>query len=66
MQLEGTTSLSVMEACEAAHLSRAGFYRHFDEHAPLQANTELRAAIQQICLESRLVPSCDNQRTIAY
>jgi transposase InsO family protein len=54
MRLEGKPGLSIAEACEAARLSRAGFYRHFDEHAPLQADTELRDAIQQICLKSRL------------
>lgn len=53
MQLEGNPGLSIVEACDAAHLSRAGFYRHFDQHAPLQADTELRDAIQQICLKSR-------------
>jgi hypothetical protein len=29
--------LSIVEACDAARLSRAGFCRHFDEHAPRQA-----------------------------
>ena len=33
MQLEGKAGLSIVEACDAARLSRAGFYRHFDEHA---------------------------------
>jgi transposase InsO family protein len=54
MQLEGKSELSIVEACEAARISRAGFYRHFEEHAPRQADTELRDAIQQICLKSRL------------
>ena len=31
MQLEGKAGLSIVEACDAARLSRAGFYRHFDE-----------------------------------
>jgi putative transposase len=53
MQLEGKDGLSIAEACEAAHVSRAGFYRHFDDHAPQQADTELRDQIQQICLQSR-------------
>jgi putative transposase len=34
-------------------VSRAGFYRHFDEHLPRQADTELRQQIQKICLENR-------------
>lgn len=53
MQLEGSAGFSILAACDSARLSRAGFYRHFDEHAPRQADTEWRAAIQQICLESR-------------
>jgi len=53
MQLEGKSGLTIVQACDAARLSRAGFYRHFEEHAPRQADTELRAAIQQICLKSR-------------
>ena len=53
MQLEGKSGLSIMEACDVARLSRAGFYRHFDEHAPRQADTELREEIQQICLSNR-------------
>jgi putative transposase len=53
MQLEGKSGLSIMEACDVARLSRAGFYRHFDEHAPQQADTELREEIQQICLSNR-------------
>jgi hypothetical protein len=42
MQLEGKAGLSILEACDAARISRAGFYRHFDEHLPRQADTELR------------------------
>ena len=53
MQLEGKSGLSIREACDAAHVSRAGFYRHFDEHAPRQADTELRGQIQRICLDNR-------------
>ena len=53
MQLEGKTGLFILEACDAAHVSRAGFYRHFDEHLPRQADTELRQQIQQICLDNR-------------
>ena len=53
MQLEGKTGLSILEACDAARVSRAGFYRHFDEHLPRQADTDLRQQIQQICLDNR-------------
>jgi transposase InsO family protein len=53
MQLEGKAGLSILEACDAARVSRAGFYRHFDEHLPRQADTELRQQIQQVCLDNR-------------
>ena len=50
MQQEG---FSVTEACRGAGLSRAGFYRHYQEHAPAQADVELRDAIHKIALEHR-------------
>ena len=62
MQLGGKSGLSIAEASDAARLSRAGFYRHFDEHLPRQADTELRAQIQQICLEKR----CYGSRRVAF
>ena len=51
MQLEGSP-LSIEEACAAAQLSRARYYRYFDEHAPRQAETELRDRIQRVALEN--------------
>jgi putative transposase len=44
---------SVTEACRGAGLSRAGFYRHYQEHAPAQADVELRDAIHKIALDNR-------------
>jgi len=52
MQLEGSV-LSIEEACRVARVSRAGFYRFFDEQAPRQAETELRDRIQRVALENR-------------
>jgi transposase InsO family protein len=52
MQLEGAM-LSIEEACRTAQVSRAGYYRYFDEHAPRQAETELRDRIQRVALENR-------------
>jgi putative transposase len=52
MQLEGG-HLSIEEACEASRVSRAGYYRHFDDHAPRQAEVELRDLIQRVALEHR-------------
>ena len=61
MQLEGKAGLSITEACQCARLGRSRFYRHFEEHFPRQADTELRGQIQQICLENR----CYGSRRVA-
>jgi putative transposase len=50
MQVEG---FSITEACRATGLSRAGFYRHFEEHEPRQADIELRDAIHKVVIENR-------------
>ena len=50
MRLEG---FSATDACCAARVSRAGFYRHHEEHEPRQADVELRDAIQKIVIENR-------------
>jgi putative transposase len=52
MQLEGLP-ISIEEACRAARVSRAGYYRFFDEHAPREAETELRDRIQRVALKNR-------------
>jgi putative transposase len=52
MQLEGR--LSVARACDLTRVSRAGFYRHYEEHEPAQAEIVLRDAIQRIVLNNRL------------
>jgi putative transposase len=44
----------VDRACQLGAVSRAGYYRAWQEHEPLQAEVELRSRIQQICLEHRL------------
>ena len=50
MQLEG---FSITDVCQAVRVSRAGFYRNYEEHAPRQADVDLRDAIQKIVLENR-------------
>lgn len=50
MQLEG---FQADHACEMARVSRAGFYRHSEEHAPRQADMALRDAIQRVVLDNR-------------
>jgi len=44
---------SIIEACRRVPLSRAGFYRHWQEHEPEQADVELRDAIHKIALANR-------------
>ncbi len=51
MQLEG--HLPIGQACDLTRVSRAGFYRHYDEHEPRQADMVLRDAIQRIVLDNR-------------
>lgn len=51
MSLQG--SLSVERMCRLAQVSRAGFYRSWQQQAPDEAEMELRAAIQQIFLEHK-------------
>ena len=58
MQLEGFQS---SHACEIARVSRAGFYRHYEEHEPRQADVALRDLIQRIVLENR----CYGYRRVA-
>jgi putative transposase len=50
MQLEG---FRAEHACEVARVSRAGFYRHYEEHDPRQADVALRDAIHKIVLTNR-------------
>jgi len=50
MQREG---FSIQEACRLSGLSRAGFYRRYEEHEPRQADIELRNAMHKITIENR-------------
>ena len=50
MQLEG---FRADHACQLAQVSRAGFYRHYTEHEPRQADVVVRDLIQRIVLENR-------------
>lgn len=43
--------MSVAAGCALVGVSRAGFYRHWGDHEPLEAEMELRHRIQQIALE---------------
>ncbi len=50
MQLEG---FRIEHACRLAQVSRAGYYRDFQEHAPGQAEMHLRDRIQQVAISHR-------------
>lgn len=50
VQLEG---YSVACACALAGVSRAGFYRHWEETAPREMEMSLRDAMQRVALENR-------------
>jgi transposase InsO family protein len=58
MQLEG---FQAGHACQMVDVSRAGFYRHYEEHQPRQADVALRDLIQRIVLENR----CYGYRRVA-
>lgn len=45
--------LSIQRMCEVAGVSRASFYRHWEEREPAAAETELRDAIQRLALAHR-------------
>jgi len=51
MQLEG---FSVEHACYLARVSRAGYYRHWQDHEPRELDTQLRHAIHQIACSNRV------------
>ena len=44
---------SIESLCRIAAVSRAGFYRHWQEHEPRVEETEVRARVQQIVLAHR-------------
>ncbi len=50
MPLEG---FRADHTCQLAQVSRAGFYRHYTEHEPREADVAVRDLIQRIVLESR-------------
>ena len=44
---------TVRRLCQLGNVSRAGYYRHFDAHAPARADADLRDAIQRSSLAHR-------------
>ncbi len=51
MPLQG--GLTIERMCQLAEVSRAGFYRWLQEPQPVEAEMEVRSAIQQIAMEHR-------------
>jgi transposase InsO family protein len=43
----------IARACQLTGVSRAGFYRHYEDHAPREAAADLRDAIQRVALADR-------------
>ena len=51
MPLQG--GLTIERMCQLAQVSRAGFYRWLQAAQPVEAEMEVRSAIQQIAMEHR-------------
>jgi hypothetical protein len=46
-------SLSIERMCRVSGVSRASFYRSFEERMPVEEAMEVRSAVQQIAVEHR-------------
>ena len=44
---------TIQRLCQLGGVSRAGYYRHFEEHAPARADADLQGAIQRLSLAHR-------------
>lgn len=44
---------TIQRLCQLGGVSRAGYYRHFDAHAPARADADLQGAIQRVSLAHR-------------
>ena len=53
MESQGGGGISVVRMCELTGVSRASFYRHWEQKAPTEAETALRDAIQRAALAHR-------------
>jgi len=51
--------------CELSEMSRARFYRHWQESVPKQADTALRDAVQRVAVEKRFYGYRRVQRELA-
>lgn len=46
-------AVTIARLCQLGGVSRAGYYRHFGDHAPSRADTDARDAIQRLSLAHR-------------
>jgi putative transposase len=46
-------AVTIARLCQLGGVSRAGYYRHFDDHAPARSDTDARDAIQRLSLAHR-------------
>lgn len=53
MMAQQQGELSIERMCQLAGVSRAGFYRHWQERSPASSDTDLRDAIQRVALAHR-------------
>lgn len=47
------SAATIRRLCQLGSVSRAGYYRHFEAHAPRRADADLRDAIQRLSLAHR-------------
>ena len=49
----GLQALTIQRLCQLGGVSRAGYYRHFDDHAPARADADVRDQVQRLSLAHR-------------
>jgi transposase InsO family protein len=52
-ETQGDPHTTIQRLCQLGGVSRAGYYRHFEAHAPARADADLRDVIQRISLAHR-------------
>jgi len=52
-ETQGDPHTTIQRLCQLGGVSRAGYYRHFEAHAPARADADLRDAIQRLSLAHR-------------
>ena len=53
MRVDHATKIDVGHLCQIAGLSRASFYRRFEDRPVLEADVELLSQIQMLCLKHK-------------